>query len=229
MALAAAVVFMAVMTYDIWTQKDETIPETQTTQKTVAAQPVKKIDEGIMPPESGYGIVVEKNLFSANRAEVLPERSKSDSLKISEKKIYLYGTVIMGENKQALITNPESGSDAAKKQSKDKWIKIGDTVGNFKVSDIAKDKIVLADGAVKHEILLYDQNKPERQKAVAQKPAAPTVVATGTTAPAAPASKPTPGGVAHPSAPAVSAGDSAPAGEYKSVKTPFGTIKRRIK
>ena len=62
---------------------------------------------------------------------------------------------------------------------------VGDTIGTFSVTDIKKDRIILADGANKHEILLYDKNKPARQVTAAEKAAAPTVVASGPTAAAA--------------------------------------------
>jgi hypothetical protein len=234
--LAALVVFVGFMSYDIWTKKDEAIPEIQAVKSSGTPSPVKGIAARAMPPESTYGIVAEKNLFFSNRAESLPKELKPDAPKISEKMIYLYGVVILGDKKQALISNPESGKSAAGKGGKDKWVKVGDAIGNFSVAEIGKEKIVLTEGGNRHEILLYDSKKPARQ-IVAQKPAAPTVVATGSTAPAAaakisgagsPTATPAPAPAPTP-APPVAAGKSEPAGEYKIVNTPFGPVKRRIK
>ena len=228
--LAAAVVFLGITSYDIWTKNDEAIPEIQAVKSPGTPSPDKRIAERAMAPESTYGIVADKNLFFSNRAESLPKELKPDAPKISEKMISLYGVVILGDKKQALISNPESGPEAARKRAKDKWVKVGDTIGNFSVAEIGKDKIILTEGANRHEILLYDSKKPARQ-VVAQQSAAPTVVATGSTAPAAavpgagsPASTPAPA-----PAPSAAAGKSEPAGEYKIVNTPFGPIKRRIK
>ena len=183
-----------------------------------------------MPPESTYGIVAEKNLFSSNRSEVIPEKQKKEGpLKISEKQIFLYGVVVMGDHKKALISNPDPGPVAGKKPaSKDKWVAVGDTIGTFKVADIGKDRIILADGASNHEILLFDKNKPARQVIVAEKPAAPTVVASGPT-PAAPAAATAAPPAAKPEQPAsrIAEGKGAP-GEYRIINTPFGPTKRRI-
>jgi hypothetical protein len=226
-SLAALIVCLGIVSFDIWSKGDEAIPELQTGKSPEKTLPVKGIIERTMPPESTFGIVVDKNLFSSNRTESIPEKDKTGPLKISEKMVFLYGVVIAGGRKQALISNPETKPEAGKSRSKDKWVKVGDAVGNFSVADIRKDRIILADGTNQHEILLYDEKKPARKTTVAQPSAAPTVVAAGPAAAApatAAAQKP---GTAPPAA-AVAAGKNAPEGEYKIVNTPFGQIKRRI-
>jgi hypothetical protein len=227
-SLAVFVVFFGIMGFDVWLKGDETIPEIQTAKSPEKPLPGKGIMERTMPPESAYGIVAEKNLFSSNRSESIPEKQKPGPLKISEKMIFLYGVVSTGDRKKALISNPEPGSEAGKgPAAKDKWVKVGDTIGNFSVAEIRKDRIILTQGANTHEILLYDKNKPARQTAVAQKSAAPTVVATGSTA-TVPAAAAKPG--TEPPASRIAEGKSAPApaGEYRIVNTPFGPTKRRI-
>ena len=234
-SLAAVVVFFGIMSFDIWTKKDEAIPEIRTVKNSGTPTPGKRIIKRAMPPESTYGIVAEKNLFFSNRSESLPKELKPGPPKIPEKMIFLYGVVIMGDRKQALISNPESGPEAARRRAKDKWVKVGDTIGNFRVAEIGKKKIILTEGASRREILLYDKNKPARQITVAQKSAAPTVVATGSTAQAADATKPGTESPTPTSTPAstptssISEGKSEPAAEYKIINTPFGPTKRRIK
>ena len=205
------------------------IPEIQTGKSPEKALPAKGIAERTVPPDSTYAIVAEKNLFSASRAEFVPEKQKKQGpLKISEKMIFLHGVVVMGDRKKALISNPEAGPEAGKKPAaKDKWVAVGDTIGTFSVADIRKDRIILADGANTHEILLYDKNKPARQTIAAEKPTAPTVVATGpATVPAATRSDTKP--VTEPPASRVAEGKNAPAAEYRIVNTPFGPTKQRI-
>ena len=234
--LAAFVVFFGMMSFDVWSKGDETIPELQTGKNPEKPLPGKGIIERKMPPDSTYSIVAEKNLFSSDRSEVVPEKptQKSGPLKISEKMVFLYGVVVMGDQKKALISNPETGSATNKKSvAKEKWVTLGDTLGNFNVADIQKDKIILADGANKHEILLYDKNKParkinapEKEKPVASS-AASKEAGTGSTAPAAAAAAAKPGTEPPPSN--VADGKGAPAAEYKIVNTPFGPQKRKIK
>ena len=219
--LAAFIVFFGIMSFDVWSKGDEVIPELQTGKSSEKPLPAKGIIERAMPPESTYEIVANKNLFSSNRSESLPE--KTGPLTISEKMIFLYGVVVTGDRKQALIRNPESGPEAGEGRAKDKWVKVGDTLGKFSVADIRNDRIILTEGASTHEILLYDKNKPARQATVAQPLAAPTVIATGP-APTTAATKP---GTGLPVS-RVADGKSAPEGEYIIVNTPFGPTKRRI-
>ena len=223
-SLALFIVFLGIMSFDVWSKGDETIPEIRTGKSPEKPPPGKRIMERAMTPESSYGIVADKNLFSSNRSESIPVELKAGPLKISEKMIFLYGVVVTGDRKQALISNPESGPEAGKSRAKDKWVKVGDTLGNFSVADIRKDRIILTEGASTHEILLYDKNKPARQTTVVEKSAAPAVVSTGSTAPTAAAAKP----VTEPPKSGIAEGKSAAAGEYRIINTPFGPTKRRI-
>ncbi len=118
--------------------------------------------------------------------------------------------IIMDDYKAALITNPEV--KPGKKNQK--WVMVGDSVGDFRVAGINKDRIILAQGAREHEILLYDKDKPKRGAPVRKK-ARPTVVSTGPKKSAL--------------RPKVSKKKELPQGEYKTVSTPFGKIKRKIK
>jgi hypothetical protein len=228
--LAFFVVFFGMMSFDVWSKWDETVPEVQTAKSSEKPLPGKGIMERTVPPDSTYEIVAEKNLFSTNRSEVIPEKQKKEGpLKISEKMIFLYGVVVMGDRKKALISNPDPGPEAGKRPApKDKWVAVGDTIGTFSVADIRKDRIILADGASNHEILLYDKNKPIRQTIVAEKSAAPTVVATGTGPAAAAVATKSDAKPGTEPPPRIAEGKDAPAGEYRIVNTPFGPTKRRI-
>ena len=223
--LAVLVVFFGMMSFDVWSKGDEPVPEVQAAKSSAKSLPGKGITERTVPPDATYGIVTEKNLFSANRSEVIPEKQKKEGpFKISEKMVILYGVVVIGDRKKALISNPEAGPEAGQKPAaKDKWVAVGDTIGNFSVADIRKDRIILADGANTHEILLYDKNKPARQTIAAEKSTAPAVIATGpATVPAATRSD------TKPPASSIAEGKDAPAAEYRIVNTPFGPTKKRI-
>jgi hypothetical protein len=221
--MAAFVVFFGIMSFDVWSKGDETIQEIQTGKSPEKPPPGKRVMERTTPPESTYGIVADKNLFSSNRSESIPVELEQGALKISEKMIFLYGVVLTGDSNKALISNPESGPAAEKSRAKDKWVKVGDTMGDFSVDEIRKDRIILTQGASKHEILLYDKNKPARKIIVPEKSAAPAVASTG---PAAAATvtksdkEPPKSGVAE--------GKSVVEGEYRIINTPFGPVKRKI-
>lgn len=228
--LAVFVVFFGRMSFDVWSKGDETIQEIRTGKSHEKPPPGKRIMERTMPPESIYGIVAEKNLFFSNRSESIPVELKPAPPKTPQKMIFLYGVILMGGRNKALVSNPESGLEAGKSRAKDKWVEVGEKMGDFRVAEIRKDRIILAEGASKHEILLYDKNKPARQITVAEKSAAPTVVSTGpavvSTGPAAAAA--TKSGTEPPPSSPIAEGKSAPAGEYRIINTPFGPTKRRI-
>ncbi|MCX5822818.1 MAG: hypothetical protein NTY86_04745 [Deltaproteobacteria bacterium] len=234
-SLAVFVVFFEIMSFDVWSQGNKPIQEIQPGKSSEKPLPGKGVMERTTPPESTYGIVAEKNLFSSNRSEFIPEKPKPGPgvepgpLKISEKMIFLYGVVLMGDNKQALISNPETEPQAGKKPARDKWVKVGDTMGQFNVADIKKDRIILAEGANTREILLYDKNKPARKIIVPEKSAAPAAFAAGTavkgTAVAEGAAK---SGTEQPKSAIAEGKNAAAAGEYIIVNTPFGPTKRRV-
>jgi hypothetical protein len=230
-SMAGIVVFLGIMSYEAWTKNDDAMPEVRPVKNSGTAQPIKRMLEKAILPEAAYGVVAEKNLFFSTRTEAIPKELEKGPPKISEKMIYLYGVMVLGDKKQALISNPETGPEADKKRAKDKWVKIGDTLGNFSVAEIDKTKVILTEGDNRHEILLYDPKKPAR-KIIAQPTAAPTLVAAGAPAPTM---KPPGAGTSAPvpsstSAPAAAAsGETGAAGEFKIINTPFGPVKRRIK
>ncbi len=223
--LAAAIIFFVIMSFDVWTEKNEVIAGIQEAEGLKTVPSDKRIIERVMPPESTYEIVAQKDLFSPDRAESYSGEPESELPRFSEKMIFLYGVVTLGNEKQALVSDPESGSKAAGERPKDKWVRVGDTIGNFTVAAIEKDKIVLKEGADRYEVPLYDESKPVRGKAGTQRSAAPTVVTTGSE----PAAGSSPSTSTRATTSESAAKKSEPEGEYKILNTPFGPVKRRIK
>jgi len=212
--LAVFVVFFGVKAYGVWSEGEKTGLQTGIDDKP-EVRPMKRALKRGMLPESTYEIVVDKNLFSPERAEYIPEEpepgSTVASLKISGKKVVLYGVVLKGSFKKALISN----SDFKGIGKKALWVKVGDTVGDLKVADIMKDKVLLSGGAKDYEILLYDKQKPKRQATIAKK-TGPVVVGVTPKKSKARQSK-------------ALKRKGASNIEYEIVNTPFGKIKRRKK
>ncbi|MEW6077234.1 MAG: hypothetical protein AB1724_05455 [Thermodesulfobacteriota bacterium] len=240
LALAVAVVLTGIMSLEVWTGPDEMIPEIEAVADTAAPSPEVSLAARGTSPEGAYSIVVEKNLFSPDRSDPLAAGAGPGRPRLSEKNIYLYGIVILDGRTQALVSDPESGTRAAGARAGDKWVRVGDRIGNFSVAEIGRDRIVLKDGADRYDVLLYDENKPVSMKSEELPPATPTVVVTGSDkaapeaapdAPAAPAERaaaekgPSSSSAFAPGSPA---GSGEKPGEYKIVDTPFGPIKRRV-
>ena len=211
--LAVFAISFGLKAYGVWSEGEKSSSEVRPIKKP-SSRSEKRIVTRRMPPESAYSVVVERTLFSPERAlpdlqEEEPEVEEIKDLKISGKKFFLYGVIIMDDYKAALITNPEVKPG----NRKQKWVMVGDTVSDFRVAGIKKDRIILAEGIKEHEILLYDKDKPKRGAPVREK-AKPTVLSTAP-------KKSTP-------QPKVSKKKELPEGEYKTVSTPFGNIRRKI-
>ena len=175
LVLAVFAIFFGLKAYGVWSEGEKGFSEAPLIEKP-SSRPKKRIVKKRMPPESDYSVVVERTLFSPERAlpdlqEGEPEAEEIKDLKVSGKRFFLYGVIIMDDYKAALITNPE----VKRGKKKQKWVMVGDSVGGFRVAGIKKDMIILAEGAREYEILLYDKDKP-KGGAPARKKSKPTVV-----------------------------------------------------
>jgi hypothetical protein len=211
--LAVFAVALGMNAYKIWTQPDDYSKNNTVSSKNT---PVEGETASVkrMPVESVYGVVTDKNLFSPERKEFIPEKPKDiesevKQVSISGQTVMLHGVILMGDYKKALINNPDRKSG----DSENLWVSVGDSVGDLRVDDIQNESIVLKEGDKKYEILLYDQKKTRRPSEVVKKETAPTVINTAPQKPEPKVEAPAP--------------EAAADGEYEMVKTPFGTIKRR--
>jgi hypothetical protein len=223
--LAFLAVFFCINAYKIWYEdgdagrKGDHIakPDGQKRVPVKGGAPAKRL----MPAESAYDIVAAHNLFSQDREEYLPDEPEAETepaasdVKISGKTITLYGIVIMNEYKKALINNPIRGND----EPKDKWISVGDTVGNLTVAAIETESVSFRDGSKKYDVLLYDDKK-QRDRSRPTSPAAPQVINTASPKKAVKTAKKAP----------KKDRDKAPEKEkandgFRTLKTPFGDMK----
>ena len=174
--LAVFAIFFGLKAYGVWSEGEKSFSEAPLIEKP-SSRPKKRIVKKRMPPESDYSVVVEKTLFSPERVSADlqkedPEAEAIKDLKVSGKRFFLYGVIIMDDYKAALITNPEIKPG----KRKQKWVMVGDTVGGFSVAGIKKDRIILAQGAREYEILLYDKDKPNKRVPATKTKAASRVV-----------------------------------------------------
>jgi len=233
--LAVCVAFFGAKSIGVWVEGGDGIETAQVVAEKTKKWHIKKVTRGKMPPETAYGAVTDRNLFSPDRAELVEEEGvqaeaelvKGD-IRISGRKVILYGVIMTDDYRGALISDPKPKS--SKRRSM--WVKEGDIIGSSAegvvVSSIQKESITLRDGEKMYEVLLYDKDK-SREKVAAQKQTKPTVVTTKPTAvarPPAPGMKP---GSKNAAPSKVTTKKSSPPGddEYKMIDTPFGKIKVR--
>lgn len=201
------------------------------------------------PPEAGkaekalhderkYELLVAQNLFSPKREEYIPpeepeaeKEPKKKTVKISGEGVVLYGVIITGEEKTALINNPGGKLGDEKYQ----WIREGQTLANLKVEEIKPKEIILNDGSEKYQILLSEKKRRGGQPKKDKK-SGPTVVSGGSlsekTKPRSTPSQSTSKTSGDGSKKELTSGDSGSEEseeKYETIHTPFGKIKRKKK
>ncbi len=196
--LAIFVVFLCLRAYGVWSQEEPGGESNRKPKKMagIVEKPGSSVDERLVPAEKDYAVVIDKNLFSPERKESLPEEKKptqeEDKLFSVEKKnleemldkIVIYGLVITKDAAKALVTDVSyepvvrRGRRLKLKKltvGKTKWVSAGDRVGEFEVAEIKSDRISLRIKGNDYELLLYDKEKLKPHKQVIKK-SGPTVV-----------------------------------------------------
>lgn len=229
--LAAVLVFGGMGVWDAW--RREAPPTGTAAVKGKTARPFQAPPENQLLSSAEYPEVVERNLFSEDRSAPAPPappetaepETVQEEVRVDGKKIILYGVVLFGDYKAALINNPEIQG----KNPQNQWIKEGGRIGNLTVRQILQDRVVLADADASYRVLLYDPEKVQKAASAQKTPpsAKPNVVSVGE----APVAKPVVKADAPPKA------QSSPAevrsisedGQYEIIDTPLGQIKRKRK
>ena len=193
--LAAAVVFFGIKANETW-QKDQgeiaPAPDTQQARTHRKPSEIKRKT----PLESDYRAIVEMNLFSPDRAEVIPdEPQQTNEIKKPAppgNAITLFGVVIMDGYKKALVSNPDRSSD----KREFLWIKENETIGSLNVLSIEKERILVAKNGKNFEIGMYDKNRSTGQVAQTPQDTTPEVISVEAKPTVKPNQKPAAGGKA---------------------------------
>ncbi len=170
MLLAIIVIFFTVQISEVWLG-----PDRETCKIEPAEKAGRRSERRIKRKKSSlnyYRAFVDRNLFS-------PDRSSSDAGGTGgEVKGYqanteciLYGILIAGNNKSALIMEKQSKRLRSRKTAKQKpeWVKSGEKFGSYTVDEILADRIFLTNHNIKTEILLNDPNNPKTRKKTPKK------------------------------------------------------------
>lgn len=228
--LLAMVLFCLVNAYDVWFGQDvagkEAFDIGQGKKQNDNTQALVKKIKNVHPP-GFYDPVVLKNLFSPDRTDLYETVTAQEQAAAAQKQktaatdILLYGVLIMGEERKALISNPFPEKD----ENMIIWVKEGDRLedgsgeSGMTIKEIQNERIVVSTAAKDFEYYVFEA-KDDLVRSVP------------TTAGESINRKPDtnspdfgrgPGGD-RPEMPF----EISPDGEYKIYETPFGKIKRRI-
>jgi hypothetical protein len=164
--LAGAAVFFGYQTVQVWSAAD-TLEADKPDQKQPRAGTVRRIAYHRTPRFNVYEVIARKNLFSHDRREQLPEKSPKPSPgkppKPLDNRFALFGIVIKGGEKTALVANLDHKTAAEKKYV---WVKVGDKIGNLNVSEIQSSQILLTEGGRTYTVRLSDQSHQQKRSGV---------------------------------------------------------------
>jgi len=134
--------------------------------------------------EDSDAIISDQNLFRQDRSGRVPEKSASGKMakKPDTSHLELYGTIILGDKKTALIYTHTQKTDKGQQQDKSKRAGIyslGDSIGSYVISAIEKKKVVLDYHGEKAILTLRkgtdstrgDYTSPEEEKSEPSAPA----------------------------------------------------------
>jgi len=210
----ATIVLLAIENYEKWTMPLQVVSEKAGARKSgikpESSRPSgSQLDAQKNPsPASSvpaYVSIAEKNPFHPDRKEFPvippPEVPKPAEVKkpIVRPQVTLYGVMIVGDYQSATISYP--GRPLQKGEREAVTLRIGDKVGDYKLSEILPDRIGLETPEDKFQVFLYDTGTPKKRvyAKTENKPATTTSTVAGAPGTGAEAAKPAPGAAPRPS------------------------------
>jgi hypothetical protein len=193
------IVLLAFENYETWTAPIEPVsqkagPKKASVKPEGSKPPVDQKDSNARPSIASYIFIAEKNPFHPDRKEFpIPEVPKVEVKKpIVRPQVTLYGVTIVGDYQSATISYP--GRPLQKGERETITVRIGDQVGEYKVSQILQDRIGLKTEEDSFEVNLYNTKKRTSVK-TENRPAAVVSTAPGSPGMTPEAAKPVPGAV----------------------------------
>ena len=201
------IVLLAFENYETWTAPIEPVsqkagPKKASVKPEGSKPPVDQKDSNARPSIASYIFIAEKNPFHPDRKEFpIPEVPKVEVKKpIVRPQVTLYGVTIVGDYQSATISYP--GRPLQKGERETITVRIGDQVGEYKVSQILQDRIGLKAEEDSFEVNLYNTKKRTSVK-TENRPAAVVSTAPGSAGTTPEGAKPVPGPVGALEAPKV--------------------------
>ena len=160
--LAGAVAFFGYQTFAVWFANDKLEANTPDP-KAVAPSVHRRGAYRRNQPYKTYEVIVQKNLFARDRREELPDTSPTPTpvkpAQPLDSRFALFGIVISGSEKKALVSNLDKKTPAEKDYI---WVKIGDRIQNLNISEINPEHIIVTQGGYTYTIRLSDPNYQQK-------------------------------------------------------------------
>jgi type II secretory pathway component PulC len=161
--LATAAIFFGYQAVEVWSGSNQPVV------KKAEKKPTKRqIKPGFIyrrnPRSKDFEVIAQKDLFSSDRREKLPEKSPRPApvkaAQSLDKRFVLFGILITGDEKKALVANLDNKSAQEKAHI---WVKAGDKIGNLSVSEIRPEQVIITQGGRTYTIRLSEQSEFQRR------------------------------------------------------------------
>jgi hypothetical protein len=194
--LFVVVLLLAYKNYETWSQSLEWLPKKEGAKKSEVkpeSPSGMEFAKGPYPRES-IQMIAEKNIFNPERKEFPLLSAEQTKTGMVRPQIILYGVAIASDYQTASVVNP--GRPLHKGERELMTLKLGDRIGDYKVTEILSDRITVEAAGDSFEVLLFDPKSPKKRTEIKtpSKPAEVTsTLPTPTLVPGpAPAPAPTP-------------------------------------
>jgi hypothetical protein len=117
-----------------------------------AVEPIKSasVPPAVMPPFQDYAIITEKNLFHPGR--ILPPLKKVEE--VPRPDFVLYGTLVTDVLRIAYMTDNKQPRTTPGRGKRQTAVKIGETMSGYALMDVQPDRVVMARGDDRIEVLI---------------------------------------------------------------------------
>jgi hypothetical protein len=151
--LVVAIAVVGARTYQLWHEGPWALPQPSKPREPAPSEQVK--GEPRVNQVASTKNIIENNLFDPERGAgtVQTEASAAGSQRI--RKMILVGTVILGTSRYAILEEPSGAApNAAKGQSSQLRLKVGDTIDGFKLSEVHEKNVVFTGSSSKVDLSL---------------------------------------------------------------------------
>ncbi len=173
--------------YETWTLPIEVFPEKEAIKKSGTKIEGSPLIAGQKEPSTveSYVFIAEKNIFNPERKDfpvITSPMADPSKRPLMRPKIILYGVTLAGDYQSASIAN--LGRPIQKGEREIMTLKLGDRIGEYQLTKILPDRIMMEAPEDTFEVLLYDPNMPKKRVPI--KTETKTTTITSTLPPSAP-------------------------------------------
>lgn len=173
--LILVIFLISVKGYETWVSPIEFIQDQKEIEKQelkTEPLPIKLASKEAIPMTS-YITIAEKNIFNPERKDFPIQTTPGLPVKPTTRpQIILYGVTISGDYQSASIV--QVGRPLQKGERETFTIKLGERIGEYRVTRILPDRVTLESDGDSFDTLLYDPKTPKKRIAIRTETSPPT-------------------------------------------------------